>query len=644
MSSDGKCHQGAVRAWTALMRTKTLDKDLMETPLKRCLSTIHLTFFGIGQMAGAGVYVLTGAVAKDHAGPATFLSYILAGIVAFLSALSYAEFGARVPKAGSAYTYAYVTVGEVLAFIIGWNLLLEHCIGAAGTARAWSATIDSLANGAIRNGTIRYIGTMNTEHGLAEYPDFVGPLLIIGLAICVAFGVEASMNLNSLIAFVNIIVTIIVVIVGFTHADVSTWSSAAPEGVKAAGSGGFLPHGFGGVLAGAAMCFFAYIGFDSISIAGEETKNPAKSIPIANGVAVTVVTIIYIMMSLALTLMIPYYKIDPNAAFSAAFQSKHIIWAKITVSVGAIIAITGTTLGNMFSVPRCSYAMASDGLIFRCLAYVHPKTQTPIISIAVFTLISCVLNVILDVEHLTEFVSLGTLIAVTFVSICVIILRYQTLEQCQFKLEPVASIVASSDDDDTVQLTSGQTDDGLPVIKKKRYGLLKERFETVPIVSRLPRGTGVATATLVMCVFMILLASLILFCDGLYHAAWWAIILTILASLGVIVAFTVITMHEQNTEFLTFQMPLVPLLPAISVFLNIIFLMKLSYLAWIRFSIWMLLGFLIYFSYGVWHSKERTKPLSTQQSVTYNTNSDQTTPTNNDVEPLEMTGDPVKTD
>jgi cationic amino acid transporter 4 len=539
-SSRGKCEDFAIKTWKSLTRTKTLEADLMKTPLKRCLSALHLAFFGIGQMAGAGVYVLTGTVAKTRAGPATFLSYFIAGVIAFLSALCYAEFGARVPKAGSSYTYAYVTVGEFLAFVIGWNILLEHCIGAASTARAWGGSVDAISNGAVKNFTITYIGGMNTS-GLADYPDFLALAIIVLLSIFVALGAKVSMNFNSFIAVLNMAITVLIVGVGFYNADISNWTNKD--------HGGFLPFGFGGVISGAAMCFYGYVGFDGIAIAGEEAENPAKAIPIANGIAMSVVMIMYVLMSSALTLMVPYYNIDPSAAFAVAFRDLGFEWAEILVTVAALVAITGTTLGNLYAVPRSAWAMASDGLLFDFLTYVHPTRKTPMFAILVFSILAGTLAVILDLETLAEFVSLGTLMAVTVVSACVIVLRYQGIDDCQFKIKVEDADVDTQDKDaesDKTRLTATQFGE--------TFGRLKPQFKDLPILNTFAPGKWVTLSVAIMAALMFAIAILIIAgMPELLNASWWLILILVILCLTLVLTFGTIVLHVQNESFLTFQ-------------------------------------------------------------------------------------------
>lgn len=380
-------------------------------------------------MVGAGIYVLTGTVAKDIAGPAIVLSFILAAMVSILAALCYAEFGTRVPKAGSAYIYTYVSIGEFWAFVIGWNILLEHMLGAASVARAWSGYVDSMMGGFIANTTIAVTGEMH-EHLLAQYPDFLAFFVCLAYAAALGTGVKTTVVINGVLTVVNIVVVIVVISMGFFYANPRNWTSASP--------GGFMPFGVGGVVAGAASCFYAFVGFDSIATSGEEARTPSTSIPLATILSLGIVTIAYVLVSAALTLMIPYDQINPAAALSDAFGSLNLPWAKYLISIGALCGMTTTLLGSLYALPRCLYAMSVDGLIFSFFGKVNEHTQVPMFNLVVSGLCSALLALLFDLEKLVEFMSIGTLLAYTIVSASVIVLRYRpaTVEEAVTFVSP----------------------------------------------------------------------------------------------------------------------------------------------------------------------------------------------------------------
>lgn len=374
-------------------------------------------------MVGAGIYVLTGTVARDIAGPSIVLSFILAAMVSTLAALCYAEFGTRVPKAGSAYIYTYVSIGEFWAFVIGWNILLEHMLGAASVARAWSGYIDSMVDGLIANTTIGVTGEMH-ESLLAKYPDVLAFAVCICYSVAMGSGVKTTAVINAVLTLVNIAVVLLVISLGFWYANPRNWTVDSP--------GGFMPFGVGGVVAGAASCFYAFVGFDSIATSGEEAKTPKTSIPLATALSLGIVTIAYVLVSAALTLMVPYDQINPAAALSDAFGALDIHWAKYAISIGALCGMTTTLMGSLYALPRCLYAMASDGLLFSFFGAVTDRAQIPTINIIMSGLSSAILALLFDLEKLVEFMSIGTLLAYTIVSASVTILRYRppTVEEC----------------------------------------------------------------------------------------------------------------------------------------------------------------------------------------------------------------------
>lgn len=248
---------------------KVIDSDsLAETQLSRCLSLFDLTTLGIGSTLGAGIYVLAGEVARSVAGPSIVISFFIAAVASILCGLCYAEFGARVPKAGSAYIYSYVTVGELCAFIVGWNLFLEYVIGCASLGRSWSDYFDSTLNDTIRNFALSYLGEIRLN-GFASYPDVFAFTLVLLMTLILTLGVKNSSRLNTVFTGINLFVILFIICVGFYFAKFENWTR------------NFAPYGVSGVFSGAATCFYAFIGFDVIATTGEEAKNPSRTIPMS---------------------------------------------------------------------------------------------------------------------------------------------------------------------------------------------------------------------------------------------------------------------------------------------------------------------------------------------------------------------------
>jgi len=534
-----------------LTRKKILESDILETPLRRCLNLFDLLLLGIGHMVGAGIFVITGTVAKDVAGPSIVLSYLLAGFAAMLSALCYAEFGARVPKAGSAYTYTYVTIGEFFAFLIGWNMILENVIGAASVARAWSGSFDSLFDGAIRNGTIERIGAINAAW-LSDYPDFSALAVVLVVLVFVSAGAKISTNFNSVLTVINLIILTLIIVLGFYLADMTNWTNIA--------TGGFTPFGLPGVIAGAGSCFYAYIGFEGIATAGEEAKDPAKAIPLSTGIAVGIVSLLYIGCSAALTLMVSWKDIVIAAPFPFAFAMHGMTWAKYVVAVGSLVGISTSLLGSLFAMPRAVYAMAADGLFFRPFANVNARTQTPILSIGVFGLVTGLIALLFDLDVLVELLSIGTLLSFTIVAASIIVLHYQPVSNCQFQLKPDQSTLLRELDDSVSEAGSIESiaDDRKRILSTSQshddIGKLKTECISLPVLKDLAPGQAIVLAVVSMTICMIGFWLLVLHGTSyIRNGTWWCILLLILFTCGLIVSFLILVVHERNTSFLTFQ-------------------------------------------------------------------------------------------
>ncbi|KAK7093606.1 hypothetical protein V1264_007327 [Littorina saxatilis] len=539
------------KVFRKMTRVKTIPEDMHETSLRRCLNTFDMTLLGIGHMIGAGIYVLTGTVVRKKAGASAVLSYMFAGVTALFSALCYAEFGARVPKAGSAYSYTYVTIGEIWGFTIGWNIILEHMIGTASVARAWSGAVDSVFNGAIRNGTLAHIGYISHDNPwVSDYPDFLATAITIVVFMVVGSGAKASIHFNSAFTLLNGLVILFIVCAGFSYTNSAYWTDSQ--------YGGFFPFGFGGTLGGAASCFFAFIGFEGIAVSSEEAKNPEKSVPIATIISLVVVTVIYMTVTSALTLMVPFYEVSLTAAFPDAFMSVGLEWAKYFVAIGTLLGITSSLLGSAYSLPRCVYAMAEDGLFFSFLARVHPKTQTPLWAIAVFGGLSGLMALLFEIDTLVEFMSIGTLFAYTIVAASIIILRYLPVDRCQFQLKPeegTAGAQPTSSEQDTV---SEETSEKAAIVKKSKshddFGKLRQNLREMPVLKRFDPGNGVIWAVVVLGVLLAGMSALLVYGFGyLREGAWWSIALLVVLFILVVFFYMVIVAHEQNNAFVTFQ-------------------------------------------------------------------------------------------
>ncbi|EPY73086.1 cationic amino acid transporter 4 [Camelus ferus] len=323
----------ALLAWPAsarlcqrVNRLKRLEDTTMETSLRRCLSTLDLTLLGVGATVGSGLYVLTGTVAKEITGPAVVVAFGVAAVASLLAALCYAEFGARVHRTGSAYLFTYVSMGELWAFLIGWNLVLEYVIGGAAVARAWSGYLDAMFDHQIRNFTEAHIGVWQVPF-LARYPDILAASILLLASVFVSCGAQVSSWLNHTFSGISMLVILFVIILGFILARPHNWGEQ---------EGGFAPFGFSGIMAGTATCFYAFVGFDVISASSEEARNPKRAVPLAIAISLGLAASAYILVSTVLTLMMPWHSLDPDSALADAFYQRGYRWAGFVVATGSI--------------------------------------------------------------------------------------------------------------------------------------------------------------------------------------------------------------------------------------------------------------------------------------------------------------------
>ncbi|XP_038652046.1 cationic amino acid transporter 2-like isoform X2 [Scyliorhinus canicula] len=532
-----------------LIRRKTVTADsIQETNLCRCLSTIDLIALGVGSTLGAGVYVLAGEVAKTESGPSIVISFLIAALASVLAGLCYAEFGARVPKTGSAYLYSYVTIGEFLAFITGWNLVLSYVIG------------------------------------------------------LLSFGAKESTTVNKIFTAINGLVLVFVIIGGCIKGNIYYWNIPAEMLVNITaetrnlsstinitsdyGAGGFMPYGFSGTLTGAATCFYAFVGFDCIATTGEEVKNPQKSIPVGIIASLLICFLAYFGVSAALTLMMPYYLLDTKSPLPGAFEYVEWSAAKYFVSVGSLCALSTSLLGSMFPLPRILYAMARDGLMFGVLAKLS-KRQTPVVATAIAASISAVMACLFDLKTLVDMMSIGTLLAYTLVASCIIILRYQP----NFSKNVDVELNEEKQSRQTTEAPQGG-------------------FSFSSLVIPLPFATQQSSNIVTCCVALIVILCCIL--SGMAKFRLESIVAAETGSIGCLVPVLLISAvttfiiwrQPQNKVKASFLVPCLPFLPMFSILVNIYLMMQLSADTWIRLSVWMALGLLIYFCYGIRHSLE----------------------------------------
>ncbi|NXQ86769.1 CTR3 protein, partial [Nyctibius grandis] len=595
-----------------LIRRRVVDLSSEDTRFARCLSTLDLIALGVGSTLGAGVYVLAGEVAKEMAGPSIVLCFLVAALSSVLAGLCYAEFGARVPKTGSAYLYSYVTVGEIWAFTTGWNLILSYVIGTASVARAWSAAFDNI----IGNHISTFFMNKTTVHlpgVLAERPDFFALILIGLLTALLAFGVSESALVNKIFTAVNLVVLSFVIIAGFVKGDIKNWQLSEEDYVnhsatdlpddiskKAFGSGGFAPFGLEGILTGAATCFYAFVGFDCIATTGEEARNPQRSIPIGIIVSLLICFVAYFGVSAALTLMVPYFLLNKESPLPEAFKAVGWEPARYAVAVGSLCALSTSLLGSMFPMPRVIYAMAEDGLLFKFLSSINSRTKTPLSATITSGLLAAVMAFLLDLKDLVDLMSIGTLLAYSLVAVCVLILRYQFGQLNSPKAMEMLELNGNEEErvimNPTVTAASAQQKETLSLAT-----LFNPPTDTPTALSgRIVYVCVSLIATLITVICVVLTLKVTALKEA--SVGWIAALVLLLVAL--LIPTIIVWRQPQSNARLNFKVPFLPLLPIFSIFVNILLMVQLSAGTWVRFAIWMAVGFMIYFGYGIRNSVE----------------------------------------
>lgn len=419
----------------SIFRTKSIEGLLAQTAskgkgLKKVLGAFELTMLGIGAIIGTGIFVLTGVAAADYAGPALVLSFVFSGIACTFAALCYAELAAMIPVAGSAYTFGYVGLGEIWAWIIGWDLVLEYVVAVAAVAVGWSGYIVQLLSAAGITVPPALCNPPGQNGGIVNLPSII---VLFVITLFLVRGVSESAKLNNILVVIKLGVVIVFIALGVGHINVANWNP-------------FFPYGVSGVFKGAAIIFFAYIGFDAVATAAEEVKNPQKDLPIGIVGSLLVCTLLYIIVSAILTGMVPYMEYHNNAAPVAyALAKVGINWGSALVSVGAVCGISSVLLVMTFASTRLLFSLSRDGLLPTMFASVHPRFGTPIKSTILVSILTMTLSGFVQIGRLAEMTNIGTLAAFCVVSASVIVLRKKMPDYKRpFKVPgaPVTPIIA----------------------------------------------------------------------------------------------------------------------------------------------------------------------------------------------------------
>lgn len=588
-------------------RRKHVDaKGRKSHQLAKTLSALQLIPIGVGSTIGAGVYVLVGTVAREKSGPALTLAFLIAGIAAAFSAFCYAELASRCPSAGSAYHYSYICVGEGVAWLIGWALILEYTVGGSAVARGISPNLALLIGG---EANLPFWLSRSTIPGTSIVIDPCAAILVVLVTVLLCLGIKESTTVQAVVTFTNVCVLIFVIIAGATIGFKTDW-----VGYRQAD--GFLPFGVNGLLGGAATVFFAYIGFDTVASTAEEVKRPQRDLPIGIGTALAICGSLYMLVSAVIVGIVPYDEIDVNTPMSSAFSRYGVQWAMYVVSAGAVAALSSTLMGSLLPQPRILMAMARDGLLPYFFLHVNTWTMVPINSTIVSGVVAMLLAFFMNVDQLSGMVSVGTLLAFAVVSASILILRF---------VPPVDILTSSTYSASSNQLLPSDidTEDGVcPLLKEDQEQHVA--FSESTILQDNVQGKedkhrrnlaamGIGSS----CIGAVLVA---VGASGTLLPSWlrWVVAsFGALAFSGGAITLALLKQDEGQHTFGQsggFMCPFVPGLPLLSILINVYLLANLGLATWMRVGVWLILGTAVYFIYGIRHSllseKGREAPLS----------------------------------
>lgn len=429
------CNSSVTYFYNRIFSLKSIDKMQEEheaSEMKKTLGLVELIALGVGQIIGTGIFVLTGTVAATNSGPAIVISFLIAGITSLFAALCYAELASVIPISGSAYTYSYATMGEFVAWTIGWDLILEYLIGASTVAVGWSAYLNTfLLSCGLKfpskwaSSPVVYdeiTGKFEKSGAIMDLPAFA---ISIVITLVLVRGIQESAFVNNVIVCLKITVVLLFIFVMASEVKTSNWEPFVPEN-----QGTFGKYGVSGIFQGATSVFFSYIGFDSLSTCAQECKNPQRDLPLGTLISLAVCTILYIVVSLILTGIAPYETLDVANPISFAVErideqndNNKYLWLTFIISIGALAGLTSVILVSLLGQPRIFYSMAVDGLFPKFATRIHPRYKTPFVTTLISGICCASLSAVAPIGVLAELTSIGTLFAFVLVSLGVMILR-----------------------------------------------------------------------------------------------------------------------------------------------------------------------------------------------------------------------------
>uniref|UniRef100_A0A8P0NSA5 Cationic amino acid transporter C-terminal domain-containing protein n=1 Tax=Canis lupus familiaris TaxID=9615 RepID=A0A8P0NSA5_CANLF len=577
-----------------LVRKHPLELPVAETAPARSLSTLDLVVLGVGNTLGVSVYILVGEVARDQAGPSLVISILVAGLTSVLAGLCYGEISARVPHSGSAYLYSYVTVGELWAFITGWFLILTTFAHIGIRIWAWTLFFDNLFGNKFSL-TLQETFLPQAPGVFVEILGFIIMFLLLLIMELLTRNIRQLSLVTKMLTLVKVLALGFVIISGFLKGDLHNWKLTEDDYIKAGlndtsslgllGSGGFVPFGFQGILRGSATCIYAFTGFNIIVTRVELAQNPKCSIPKSIMISLFICFLVYFGVSVALTLMVPYYQLQPGSALPEAFL--HIGWAPAYhfVNVGFFCSLSTKVFGNMFPIRQQVYMMAKDGLLFPVLTRIQTGTYMPILATMIIFIVATIMAFFLGFTDLLDLRSIGALLVFTLLAFIVLILRYQPERKNGGK----------------------ETEGNEAEVQENRPAAESLTLQALFFPGN-PTPTALSGWVVSVCSSLLVLL-LTLLC--LVLARWpvllsgdpvWITVVVLL--LVLITGMTgVIWRQPQSSSPIHFKVPGLPLLPLLSIFLNIYLMMQMTAGTWALFGSWVLVGFAIYFGYGIRHSQ-----------------------------------------
>ncbi|XP_043293044.1 cationic amino acid transporter 3-like [Cervus canadensis] len=601
--------------------------DESERPVAH-LNTLNLVILGVGGMLMALMYLVTGGLAKYIAGPAIIISLLVAALVCMLSGLCYAEFGAWVPCSGYAYLYSYVTMGQLYAFVIGWNLILRSVTGTAILARASSFIFDSLIGNHISQ-ALQETFSLHLPYSLATYADFFALGLVLLLTGLLVLGARESILVTKISMGINLLLLIFIIITGFVKADLHNWKLTEQDyilntsgstdihalgGSGLLGSGGFAPFGFEGILQGAATCFYYFFGVDAVATKGVEALSPHRSIPWSIVITIFISFLAYSCVSAALTLMVPYHQIQPHNLLPQAILHSWWLPARYFVAIGTLCDLLSRLHSAVFGMPSLIYTMAEDGLLFRVLTRIHVHTGTRVVSIMSAGNLSGLMALFFKYTDLLELVAAVTLLVYSLVGFSILVLRYQ----------PDQNLSKNENTEEDFGVL-GLDEHPLDSEPEARNSNILKRLWFPPSTTPTRKSGQIVYGCASLLVLLMIILSLILvqWSSQVFSADSGYTPVAVLLLLLIIGVMVIIWRQPQNPIPLYFKVPALPVLPLVRIFVNIYLMMQITSGTWAIFGIWNVIGFLIYFGYGIRHSLEENEeqhpPVSTSQTLDKNT-------------------------